>query len=136
MTRAMSLLLVARPGRMRDGLQALLRTMPEIEIVEQADTPSEALTPISRQLPVLVLLDSSLDLGEMLSLLMQVKGSCPETRCIALVENGQQQDAVTEAGADAALVTGFSTEILRATINEAVRPANKITEAEEGAVHD
>jgi len=120
---------------MRDGLQALLRTMPEIEIVEQADTASDALTLISQQVPVLVLLDSSLDLGEVLPMLVQIRGSYPETRCIALVENVQQQGAVTEAGADSALITGFSTEILRAAINQAVKRAGNATEATEATLH-
>ena len=120
---------------MRDGLQALLRTMPEIEIVEQADTASDALTLISQQVPVLVLLDSSLDLGEVLPMLVQIRGSYPETRCIALVENVQQQGAVTEAGADSALITGFSTEILRAAINQAVKRASNATEATEATLH-
>ena len=126
-----SLLLVARSGRMREGLQALLRTIPEIEIVGQADYESQALALIAQQQPDLVLLDSSLTLQEMLPTLMQIKGGYPRTRCIVLVENAQQQGAAREAGADSALITGFSAEVLHAAIDQVLMSASNSTESEE-----
>jgi len=130
-TSTVSLLLVARPGRMRDGLQALLRTIPEIEIVGQVDCESQALALISQQQPNLVLLDSSLTLQEMLPTIMQIKGGYPRTRCIVLVENVQQQGVAREAGVDAALITGFSAEVLHATIDQVLMSASNSAESEE-----
>ena len=124
-----SLLLVARPGRMREGLQALLRTIPEIEIVGQADWGSQALALIAQQQPALVLLDSSLTPGEMLSTLMQIKGEYPRTRCIVLVENAQQQDAARDAGADTALIRGFSAGVLHAAIDQVLMSISNSTES-------
>ena len=121
MTSTASLLLVAKPGRMREGLQALLRTIPEIEIVGQEDCESQALTLISQQQPALVLLDSSLTPQEMLPTLMQIKAGYPRTRCIVLVENVQQQGAAREAGADIALISGFSAEVLNGAIDQILR---------------
>jgi DNA-binding NarL/FixJ family response regulator len=126
-----SLLLVARPGRMREGLQALLRTIPEIVIVAQADYESQALALIAQQQPDLVLLDSSLTLQEMLSTLMQIKGGFPRARCIVLVDNAQQQGAAREAGADTALITGFNAEVLHAAIDQVLMSASNSTESEE-----
>jgi DNA-binding NarL/FixJ family response regulator len=114
---------------MREGLQALLRTFPEIEIVGQADCVSQALTLISQQQPALVLLDSSLTPQEMLPALMQIKGGYPRTRCIVLVENMQQQGAAREAGADIALISGFSAEVLHAAIDHVLRSISNSTES-------
>jgi DNA-binding NarL/FixJ family response regulator len=116
---------------MREGLQALLRTIPEIEIVEQADCESLALTLIAQRQPALVLLDSSLTMQEMLPTLMQIKGGYPRTRCIVLVENVQQQGVAREAGADAALITGFSAEVLHAAIDQVLMSISNSTESEE-----
>ena len=120
MTSPVSLLLIARPGRMRDGLQALLRTIPGIEIIGQADCGTRALTLISEKELPLVLLDSSPGSAEMLATLRQIKDGHPQVRCIALVENAQQQVAAKEAGADTALVTGFSAEVLHAAVDGAL----------------
>jgi DNA-binding NarL/FixJ family response regulator len=130
-TSTVSLLLVAKPGRMRDGLQALLRTVSEIEIVGEVDCESQALALISQQQPDLVLLDSSLTLQEMLPMLIQIKGGYPQTRCIVLVENMQQQSAAREAGADSALITGFNAEVLHAAIDQVLMSASNSTESEE-----
>ena len=124
-----SLLLVARPGRMREGLLALLRTIPEIEIVGQADSELQALALISQQQPALVMLDSSLAPGEMLPMLVQIKDGYPRTRCIVLVENVQGQGAAREAGADSALITGFSAEVLHAAIDHVLGSISNSTES-------
>jgi DNA-binding NarL/FixJ family response regulator len=129
MTGTESLLLIARPGRMREGLQALLRSIPEIEIVGQADWESQALALIAQQHPALVLLDSSLTPREMLPTLMQIKGEYPRMRCIVLVENAQQQDAARDAGADTALITGFSAEVLHAAIDQVLMSISNSTES-------
>jgi DNA-binding NarL/FixJ family response regulator len=128
-TSTESLLLVARPGRMREGLQALLRTIPEIEIVGQADWESQALAMIALQHPALVLLDSSLTPGEMLPTLLRIKGEYPRMRCIVLVENAQQQDAARDAGADTALIRGFSAGVLHAAIDQVLMSINNSTES-------
>jgi DNA-binding NarL/FixJ family response regulator len=134
-TRPVSLLLVARPGRMREGLQALLRTIPEIEIVGQADFESQTLPLISQQQPALVLLDSSLAFREMLPALIQIKGEYPRTRCIVLVENAQQQSAAREAGADTTLITGFSAEVLHAAIDQVLMRISNSSESDEEVQH-
>ena len=130
-----SLLLVARPSRMREGLQALLRTIPDIKIVGQADSESQALTLISQQQPALVLLDSSLVLKEILPVFVLVKSKYPRTRCIVLVENLQQQSAAREAGADASIITGFSVEVLHATIDQVLMSINNSSKSEDEVQH-
>lgn len=128
-TITVSLLIVAKPGRMREGLQALLRTIPAIKIVGQADCESQALSMIAQQQPALILLDSSLTLQEMLPTLMQIKGGYPRSHCIVLVENEQQQAVAREAGADTTLITGFSAEVLHAAIDQILMSISNSTES-------
>jgi DNA-binding NarL/FixJ family response regulator len=53
-------LIVAGAGGLRDGLRALLTTVPQVEAVGQADDNLSALRMVSEYRPALVLLDSDL----------------------------------------------------------------------------
>lgn len=102
-----SVLLVAKPSRMRDGLRALLRTIPYLKIVGQADDSSSALALVSEQRPTLVLLGANLPNDEVQTVLAQTKAECPEARCIVLADSFQRQWLAEMAGADSVLLTGF-----------------------------
>jgi DNA-binding NarL/FixJ family response regulator len=112
---------------MLDGLQALLRTIPEIEIAAQTDGESRALALIAQLHPAIVLLDSSLAFREQLPALRQIKDEYPQTGCIVLVENVQQQSATREAGADIVLIKGFNIEMLRAAIHQILMKSGNST---------
>ena len=60
MRNGTSVLIVARPTRMRDGLRTLLKAMPQIEVVEQVDDAASVVNMITSNPPTLVLLDSNL----------------------------------------------------------------------------
>ncbi|MBN1992443.1 MAG: response regulator transcription factor [Anaerolineae bacterium] len=111
-----SALIVASPGRMRDGLRALLRNVPRIGAILQADDSSSSLEMIVKEQPALVLLDSKLADDDIQNVLQQIKIESPQTRCIVLADNSEQQWLAKTAGADSVLLTGYSTEILFATI--------------------
>ncbi len=113
-----SILLVARPSRMRDGLRALLRTIPYLKIVGQADDSLSALAIFSEQRPLLVLLGANLPAEEVQTFLAQTKAEWPETRCIVLVDSFQQQWLAETAGADSVLLTGFPAAKFVNTIEE------------------
>ena len=113
-----SVLLVARPSRMRDGLRALLRTIPYLKVVGQADDSPSALTIFSEQHPALVLLGANLPSEEVQSVLAQTKAEWAETRCIVLVDSFQQQWLGETAGADSVLLTGFQPAKFVSTIEE------------------
>ncbi len=53
------------------------------------------------------------------ALAKQIKAQQPETRCLVLADNVHQQQAVTDAaGANGALLKGFSTAMLFAAIQQ------------------
>jgi DNA-binding NarL/FixJ family response regulator len=101
-------LIVAHPGRIRDGLRALLRAIPEIGTVLQANDSPSASQIIAEYHPDLVLIDSKLVNSDIQSMPKKIKAMSPETRCILLVDNLQQQAMADVTGADTVLLSGFS----------------------------
>jgi hypothetical protein len=53
------------------------------------------------------------------------------TRCVVLDENAQQQGREREAGADTALITGFSAEVIHAAIDQVLMSISNSTESQE-----
>jgi DNA-binding NarL/FixJ family response regulator len=111
-------LIVARPGRLRDALSALLTTIPRLKIVGQADDGPSALKMVAERHPTLVLLDSTLPDDEVKVMLGQIKAERPQTRCIVLVGNSRQQQVAKHAGADEVLLKGYLTANLLTSIEE------------------
>ncbi len=110
--RSATVIIAARPGRMRDSLQLLLKTIPGIEIVGQADNDSMALRMVAEHRPALVLVDTNLCDDGALTVLGQIKAQESQTRCLVLADNGQKQEDAAAAGADAVLRKGFPAEEL------------------------
>ena len=100
-------LLAAKPGRVRDGLQALLAAMPQIETIELANDSASALRMIARHWPALVLLDTNLPANGVWTVLEQVKTRWPQVRCLILTDNNRQRHMAQAIGADAMLIKGF-----------------------------
>ena len=106
-----SVLIVAKPGRIRDSLEALLRTMPQVKIVGQVDDSSMALEMITEYSPDLVLLVTNLAHDEAWQILEYLK-IVPETRCLVLTDTKLNLEQAEAAGADEVLLTGFPTKRL------------------------
>jgi DNA-binding NarL/FixJ family response regulator len=123
-----SALIVARPGRMREGLRALLRTIPGIKIVEQVDRGSAALAMVTQERSTLVLLDSSLPSEEMWTAVKQIKAEWPQTQCIVVADTIRQQGMAHASGADGVLLKGFAAETLFTTIDEVLMRVGKLND--------
>lgn len=102
-------LIAAKPGRPRDSLHILLKMILGINIIGLASDSSSALAMVSEHHPALVLLDTNLPGEEMTTLLRRIKANGSQSRCLVLSDNFRQQLEARSAGADAALVKGFST---------------------------
>ena len=116
MKNGASALIVAEPTRIRDGLRALLKAVPQIEGVGQVDDVSSALNIIQNDPPALVLLNSNLSGNPVQTILRQIKLECPQIRCIVLADNVRQQRIAITSGADDVLLAGFSAVRLFTTI--------------------
>jgi DNA-binding NarL/FixJ family response regulator len=111
-------LIVARPGPLRNGLQALMTTMPQIEILAETGDASALLRMGAEMQPDVVLLDASLPQEQVLPALRHIKEEWCQTRSIVLVEDSRQQQEAQAAGADVALLQGHPAAKLIATIEE------------------
>ena len=111
-------LIVARPSRIRDGLRALLKAVPEIGGVFQANDGPSALNIIVERQPALVLLDFKLANNDIQNIARQIRAESPQTRCIIIVDNNRQRWMAKVADVDSVLLRGFSAEELFTTIEE------------------
>ena len=111
-------LIVARPGPLRNSLQALMATMPQIEIVAEASDPSALLRMGDSVQPDIVILDASLPGNEVWVALGIIREEWSHTRTIAMVDDSLQQKEAEDVGADLALLKGFPAAKLAAKIEE------------------
>lgn len=109
-------LIVAKPGPLRNSLQALMTTMPQIEILAETSDPSALLRMGAEMQADVVLLDASLPEEQLWAAVRQIKEKWTQTRSIVLVENSQQQERAQAAGADVALLKGYPAARLVAAI--------------------
>jgi DNA-binding NarL/FixJ family response regulator len=112
------ILIVAKPGRLREALCTLLKAASRLEPIEQVDDSPSALKIVNECDPGLVLLDAHLPDNEISALLGQIKAKRPQTRCIVLANTVEQQQAAKRAGADEVLLKGFSTANLLEAIDK------------------
>lgn len=111
-----SVLIVAKPGPLREGLGALMSAIPQINRIDEVDGASLALARAREQRPAVVLL-GTFSLGdEIWRILRQIKAQWPRIRCVVLAENDQQQREAQAAGADAVFLNGFPAARLVSTI--------------------
>ncbi len=113
--------IVAQPGRVRDGLQALLVAIPQIRIVGLASDVQSAMSITIERAPDLVLLDAKPQSGRYASALNQIRSRWPETRCLVLTDNARQWREAQSAGADDVLLRGFSGPTLFDSVHRLVR---------------
>jgi DNA-binding NarL/FixJ family response regulator len=102
-----SIFIVAKPGRLRDSLKAMLRTASYLNIVGQADDAVAAIPCLAQFKPDLLLIGTNLPAASVTQLVVSTKGFSPHTRCMVLVDNLDQMWQATVAGADSVLLAGF-----------------------------
>ncbi len=114
--KSQPVLIVAPPGRLRDGLQAMMRAVPQIADTAQADDGPAALQMLAEHPLALVLLDADLPGGEAWTLGRQIKARWPQTRVIILVNNDGPCQVAGGCDADAVLTKGFTVTALTETV--------------------
>ena len=96
----------------RDGLRALLVTLPEIEIVAEAADGREAVQLVEAVQPDVVLMDVRMPEMDGLDATQLIKTSWPKIKVIVMTIHSSYQTEALAAGADAFFVKGSSTEEL------------------------
>jgi len=87
---------------LREGLQALLSSHPEFEIVGQAEDGLEAIRCVESLSPDLILMDLSMPRMNGLEAIQDIKKRCPNTRIVVLTVHKTEEYilATLKAGAD------------------------------------
>ena len=111
-------LIVARPGALRNSLRALLTTTPETGLVHQAKDGQSALRMVEGRCPDLVLIDLDLSRDDVPTVLARIKSVCPQSRCLVLADHTDQQLGIEFAGADVVVLKGFPAWKLVTTIKK------------------
>lgn len=111
------ILVVAKPGRLREALCALLKSSFWPEPISQVDDGPTALKILVEHTPTLILLDSHWSDDEVKAVVGQIKTDRPQTRCLVLANTTEQLQVARNAGADVVLPQGFSTTNLLSIIN-------------------
>ena len=107
MANGISVVVVAQVSPLRDSLTALLRSIPAITSVQQADDALSGLRMIEADPPALVMLDAGLPAAQAWALLRQIKSRWPEIPCLVLTDTQQSRRRAEAAGANRALLKGF-----------------------------
>jgi DNA-binding NarL/FixJ family response regulator len=102
-----SALIVARSAQLRGSLLVLLRALPRIEEIYQADDGDSALRMSQQIRPALVLVDHDLSQIEVQATLERIKVAWPQTCSVVLLDDEQDRRGVEAAGADMVLVKGM-----------------------------
>ena len=100
-------LIIAKPGHLRNGLQSLLRSIPQIEILAESNDPS-ILSKMEKGIhPDLILVDAYMFDESNWAALKMIKKDWPSIHVLMLTENDEQGQAAKDAGADFYLLKGF-----------------------------
>lgn len=102
-----SALIIARSAQLRESLLVLLRAVPRIEEIYQADDGDSALGMSQQIRPALVLLNHSLAQNEVKMTLEGIKSAWPQARSVVLLDDEQDRRGAEAAGADMVLVKGM-----------------------------
>ena len=106
-------LIIAKPSHLRNSLQSLLRTIPQIEILAESHDPAILVKMHAEIHSELILVDASIIDETSWSAITKIKADWHNTKFIVLIENEQQAQKAKEAGADFYLLKGFpATELV------------------------
>jgi DNA-binding NarL/FixJ family response regulator len=109
-------LVIAKPGPVREGLQAVLSAIPNMEAAESACFGPTILDQLKSLEPDLVIMGPSLSVDEASVIVWESKKQWPGTCCIAIVNSPREQYVLEAAGADAVLIEGSPAALLSAAI--------------------
>jgi DNA-binding NarL/FixJ family response regulator len=123
--RDVVMLLVGKPGHLRDALQSLIGVAPGLDRLVTADTGLLALKVMREYRPSLVLVASDLPEAEVVELLQQIKEAWPETGCLVLTDSAQGRRQSLAAGADYVLSAGLSAGQLFSTIQHMLEDSSQ-----------
>jgi DNA-binding NarL/FixJ family response regulator len=126
MMKTTTIMVVAGPGVVRDGYQALFGAVAGFHALEPADDGPSALARLSIEKPDAIILDTSVDPDDAKSILGSIKRSSHPARCLIVCSDVSRTRAM--CGADAAVVEGVPPADLVSTVKQMVLDIGRQTE--------
>lgn len=114
----MIVLLVVRPGPLRDGLNALLSSMPEVQLVVQANDANAAIDFCQGRTNELVIMEITPGDRGLLAKVTEMKALCPQGQVVALIHDEDDREPAEESGVDIVLTSGVRAAKLKQVITE------------------
>jgi len=96
----------------RQGLRALLVTVPDIIVISEAANGAEAVQRVAEQRPDAVLMDLEMPVVDGLQAMRQIKQQWPAVTVIVLTAYPAEEAVARAAGADAFVIKGSAPERL------------------------
>ncbi len=119
------ILIVAPPGDLQIGLQALLTARLKVDVLVTGEE-SSAMKVVERHNPALVILDHDLPYNTAPMIIQSVKANWPGIYCVVLVNDDEGRQEVQDKGADLILVKGLPGGKLVTEIEKFLRPGENI----------
>jgi len=116
----LNVLIVAKKGEMRDGLQALMAARSGLGLVTVTDSLDSAVEFASRNCPPIVMIDAESPRSALRSAVANIKDSCPNTRLLILVDDETSRRTAAAYGADSVLVRGVKADDLAGVVERLV----------------
>ncbi len=111
-------LIMAKPGQVRDGLRALLHAIPGVDVVEcPCDDAFNSDLFTEHDLTIVLISCNLLEEGSQ-DALRRLRAEKPKVRFIVLTEDVEQRQLARDAGVDQVLIKGSSAEKLVETVKQ------------------
>ena len=102
----------------RQGLKAVLTLSPQVEVIGEAADGQESVDLVAEHHPDVVLMDVQMPVMDGLEATRHIKSRWPEVRVVVLTMHPNYRAKALAAGADAFLIKGCPSEMLRAAIEQ------------------
>ena len=99
-------LIINPPGELQIGLQALLTTHLDLDVLVVCEIES-AFKIIATFNPSLIILDQNISKKDPASIISKMKTTWPAILCLALANDDESQHLLAQAGADRVLIKGL-----------------------------
>ena len=119
-------LLLIRPGPLRDGLDALMVSFPDVQLVAHSNDADAALNFCRKNNTELIVLEVRPDHSDLLNIVSEMKTLCPQANVLALIHDENDRRPAELAQVDLILSIGTPAAKLKVGIEGLVCPSEEI----------
>lgn len=130
MRERVTVLIIAKPGQVRDGLRALLHAIPGVDVVDRPCDGMLNADLLAEYNPALILVDCRLVDTRTLDALRRLKTQNPGVCLLILVEDVEQRQLAQDTGFEHVMIKGSSAEKLAKTVRELLTHKSKVRRSE------